>query len=163
LGGFVTAEDVFAAAKGFLALLEHPPAPEERESALTLALDRLALASHSVRGPFDDAEYPDPPEPEPANLRARVEALYPELGWYNEAEEIAGSPEQSGLVVGDAINDIVDIARDVQEFVTRWHSTSKGDALWHFRFGFESHWGKHLRSLQLYLHARSFYPSPPNP
>ncbi|MFN7134579.1 MAG: DUF5063 domain-containing protein, partial [Myxococcales bacterium] len=63
------------------------------------------------------------------------------------------------IMVGDAIDDIVDIANDLQQVVWRWETTSEADALWHFRFSFTSHWGAHLRALQLYLHERAHWPS----
>ena len=62
------------------------------------------------------------------------------------------------MVVGDALDDVADIAHDLKEVLGRWESTSEADAIWYLRMGFETHWGKHLRSLQLYLHAREFYP-----
>ena len=145
--------------RDFFAVLDSPMQPKERESALTRVLDRLALAYHSAAGPFDDTDYADPVAPDAASLRTRIAPLFPDFGWYNEAEEIAGSPGHQGIVVADAINDLVDIATDLQEVLLRWESTSETDALWHLRFGFESHWGKHLRSLQLYLYAREHYPS----
>ncbi len=157
-GGTVTPEEIRETVKGFFAFLDTAMGAKERESRLSQVLDGLAMASHSAAGPFDEAEYPDPVVPDSATLRARIAPLFPGLGWYNEAEEIAGTPDQRGVVVGDAINDLVDIARDLQEVLLRWESTSEADALWHFRFGFESHWGKHLRSLQLCLHARAHYP-----
>ena len=155
----MTSNQIRATVKDFFAFLETPMDPKEREASLGRVLDLLAVAYHSSAGPFDDAEYPDPATPDPAALRARITALFPDLGWYNEAEEIAGPPGHPGVVVADAINDLVDIASDLEQVLLRWESTSEPDALWHFRFGFESHWGKHLRSLQLYLHARAHYPS----
>jgi hypothetical protein len=55
------------------------------------------------------------------------------------------------------IDDILDIARDLTEIIWRYENTSKDDVLWHFEFLFRAHWGRHLRSLQVYLHDLSYY------
>ena len=151
----MTRSEVLEAVRGFFSILERSMSPEDREAALRAALDRLALAYHFAAAPSDDGDYPDPPAAEYGVLRARIGPLFPELGPYNAAREIAERVGDSEVVVGDAIDDIVDIARELHEVVQRWETTSEADALWHFRFGFTSHWGKHLRSLQLYLHERA--------
>jgi hypothetical protein len=56
--------------------------------------------------------------------------------------------DEKGMV-GDAIDDLADIAADLEEVV--WAD----DAHWHYKFLFEVHWGMHLRELALYLHANA--------
>ncbi|MBF5045420.1 DUF5063 domain-containing protein [Aggregicoccus sp. 17bor-14] len=127
----------------------------EREAALRLALDRLALAQHFAHGPGDERRFPEPALTPHDALRARLGPLFPGLGLYDavlESTEHLGEPE---LGIGDALDDLIDIARELEGVLLRWESTSEADALWHLRFGFDSHWGKHLRSLQLYLHRRA--------
>jgi hypothetical protein len=165
----VTPDDILAAVKGYLSVFERPLTtgerkPQrlttgEREAALRLALDRLALASHFAATPFDDEDHADPPGEGYDELRARIAPLFPELGLYNVARDLETNVGATEVLVGDAIDDIVDIARDLSDVARRWETTSVADALWHFRFGFRSHWGQHLRSLQLYLHARAYWPA----
>jgi hypothetical protein len=147
--------DILEAVREFLAALERPLTAEERELALRVALDRLALASHFAEPAFDEANYPAPTVPTYDVLRAKVAPLFPELGYYNAALDMVDNVGDSELGVEDAIDDLVDIARELQNVLLRWETTSEADALWHFRHGFKSHWGKHLRSLQLYLHERA--------
>jgi len=59
-------------------------------------------------------------------------------------------------LVGDAIDDITDIAVEMEEIEWRWKNTSEADALWHFRFGASRHWIDHMRQLQFYLNARYY-------
>ena len=43
--------------------------------------------------------------------------------------------------------DLAEIHYDLQDGLAYWHSTSttgKADAAWDWKFGFESHWGRHL-------------------
>ncbi|HET9449552.1 MAG TPA: DUF5063 domain-containing protein, partial [Aggregicoccus sp.] len=110
----MTRVEVLEAVKEFLSLLERPLSPEDREEALRVALDRLALASHFAEAPFDAADYPTPPDIAYDVLRAKVGPLFPELGYYNVALDIVDKVGDSKLGVGDAIDDLVDIARDLQ-------------------------------------------------
>ncbi|MFP2958269.1 DUF5063 domain-containing protein [Myxococcus sp. 1LA] len=148
--------DILQAVKGFLDVLDARQRFDDREGALRAALDRLAMACHFATAPFDDAKYPDAPGADARALRARISPLFPALGLYNEALHIADTVGESEVSTGDAIDDLTDIAMDLQDVLFRWENTSEADALWHLRFGFEAHWGRHLRSLQLYLHARAY-------
>jgi hypothetical protein len=152
----MTRQDILQAVKSFLAVLEEQRTSEDRENALRASLDRLALAYHYTGTPFDDTKYPDPPGPDYRELRERIAPLFPGLSFYNEALHIADEVGESELSMGDAIDDITDIAKDLSHVLFCWENTSEEDALWHFRFGFETHWGRHLRSLQLYLHERAY-------
>jgi hypothetical protein len=151
----MTRQEILGTAKEFLSLLEGRVPMEERERRLRWLLDRLALAYHFADAPFDSRDVPAPPRADDAALRPRIGQLFPGLGLYNAVLDVAEKVGESEPGIGDAVDDLTDIARDLQEVVTRWEM-SEEDALWHFRFGFESHWGRHLRSLQLYLHERAF-------
>ena len=120
-----------------------------------LALDRLALAYHFAECKFDEADYPDTPRKDYGELGKAVSALFPEYGYYNVATRISVEISEGGLYVGDAIDDITDIAIDMYEVLWLWENTSVDNALWEFRQGYENHWGMHLRCLQLYLLANS--------
>ena len=81
-----------------------------------------------------------------------AESLFPEFGLYHSVHPfIYQSAEEPKLTAGDAIDDIADIACELEEFIQRW-DVSEEDAIWHLDFGFRNHWGTHLRELQLYLH-----------
>lgn len=128
----------------------------DREARLRAALDRLALAYHFAAAPPDDRDYPDPPRQTYEDLRARIAPRFPRLGFYNVALDISENIGASVTGTGDALDDITDIALDLHVVLARWESTSEEDALFHFRLGFETHWGRHLRELQLYLHDLAF-------
>lgn len=157
----MTRDEILGAVRALFSVLDPSRSlgAEAHEAELRLALDRLALASHYTDAPFDRTEHPDPAVEAYAAFRARVEPLFPGLGWYNEVGELDERVGETSLVVGDAIDDLVDIAIDLQTVALRWETTSEEDALWHFGFGFRRHWGAHLRSLQRYLHGRECWPS----
>lgn len=136
--------------------------PSEIEEAarineLIVRLDVLALASHEVKFKFDEQDYADPPRRDNKALREVVAKLFPTLGHYSVALDVSEKTEKSTLSVGDAVDDIADIAVDLNEVLWRLENTSEDDALFYFQLLFRNHWGLHLRRLQLYLHDISYH------
>ncbi|RKH50140.1 DUF5063 domain-containing protein [Corallococcus llansteffanensis] len=152
----MTRSEIRAAIQSLFAVFDEEADAPTRERDLRLALDRLALASHFGEVEFDpNAPSPDDVPSTPyEELSERLGQRFPGLGYYSMALDSTDlTPATPG--VGDAIDDLVDIARDLEEVLLRWE-VSEVDALWHFRLFFESHWGQHLRALQLHLHERAF-------
>ena len=117
---------------------------------LSRHLDELALRYHDT--PLGDPDESDEcPTHECRLEQADVAARFPALGYYGSADpnEVPGE-----AYVGDAIDDIVDIANDLREVLWRYERFGPDDAHWYFRFLYIVHWGAHLRSLARYLHAR---------
>lgn len=145
--------NVRASIENYLAILNSNEGEEtDRIKKLILSLDELALVSNKLVYVSDEHDYPEPPKRDYEATRKSVGKLFPSLGYYNVALEVSDAVAQTSVAVGDAIDDIVDIAGDLQEVLWRYNNTSENDALFHFQLLFRSHWGMHLRSLQLYLH-----------
>lgn len=126
-----------------------------RPEALALALDELALGYHFSSNTNDDeADYPDPPRNDYQTWRSVIIQCAPYLSFYNTPSATSVDIARAELLIGDAVDDLVDIACELSEFIWRWQYNSAADALWHFRFGYETHWGIHIRNLQLYLQAQ---------
>jgi len=144
------------AIRDYLALLEAPrEAEDDRLQALAEVLDRLAFAYHRTpETSVEDAA--DPPEAAPYRQRreAAVRA-FPNFGFYTgmKALDRHPPPEES---VGDAIDDLAELAIELQQIRWRWENNGPEDAAWHFRFGYRSHWGRHLHDLRRYVHAQQF-------
>jgi hypothetical protein len=83
-------------------------------------------------------------------LRKSISPRFPELGLY--ATIVPGQPTDLQGMVGDAIDDLVDIASDLEEVLWRSEHVNLEDARWHFRFGYLSHWGQHLMGLRGHVH-----------
>ena len=147
----MTASPAIEAARHFLALVwdRAPPA----EPALAEALDRLASAYHATPDSPPAELDPEPPAQDWAALQAAVAERFPELGFYAVADPLA--PPESPVMLADAIDDIADITRDLREVVWRAETLGTSDGEWCFRLLY-FHWGRHLRELALYLHARRF-------
>jgi len=142
---------VIAVIHSFLDVAFGPTAPEL--AALGQALDELALVSHTTPAGAPSDRNIEPPPVDQKATRTRIEARFSALGLYGVADplELSGEP-----MVGDAIDDIADIADEVSAIVWRWDNLGPEDACWHFHQTYRVHWGRHLRELQSYLHALLF-------
>lgn len=132
-------------------LADPPPTKADRLAALAECLDRLSMAYHQtpdVESKDDDRSLPEPIDYN--EMRQLIAPQFPELGLYASIE--AGPPTNLNGLTGDAIDDLVDIASDLQEVAWRAEHVSLDDAAWHFRFGYLTHWGQHLVELRLHLH-----------
>jgi uncharacterized protein DUF5063 len=143
------------AVRRYLALLKSPPeSQDDRIQALAEALDRLAFAYHSTPGVLV-ADTPDPAIPA-SYQQVRDEAVraFPDFGFYAVVRPDAN--EEREMEMGDAIDDLADIALDMKRIEWRWDYNGPQDAAWHFRFGYRTHWGRHLHDLRSYVHDKQF-------
>ena len=53
-------------------------------------------------------------------------------------------------------DDLADIYVDLKQGLNRWKEGTKDDAVWQWRFLFESHWGRHATDALRALHALVF-------
>lgn len=117
---------------------------------LSRCLDELALSYHDTpQGDPNESGYL--PKTEGRVTHADISQRFPDLGYYGSADpnEVPGQ-----ALVGDAIDDIMDITNDLKEVLWRFDRFGPDDAHWHFRFLYRVHWGEHLRELARYLHSR---------
>lgn len=150
--GYSLTASMIEAVKEFLSLLDQ--GEPVGDDVLARALDALALAYHNT--PYGKPSNVDiRPEKEDYQIvRRQAEKLFPELGLYGIADPLEVPNEKA--MIGDAMDDISDIIRDLKEVFWRWQNLGADDAHWHFRFGYQTHWGRHLHELRLYLHAKQF-------
>jgi hypothetical protein len=148
----MTRDQIKQSIDDFLSLVEKGcESSDANETRLKLLLDRLAMAQHFAAYQFDEKDYPEAPKSAVGHILASVKKRFPNYGYYNSAEDLINNPGKGATIVGDAIDDITDIALDLYETKWRWENNSVEDGLWHFKNHFEMHWGRHLRELQLYL------------
>jgi len=120
---------------------------------LARALDELALAYH---GTPEGEPSEDDATPQRTDYRARYSKIatrIPALGLYASVSPKENLEEAS---YGDAVDDLADIVGDLEEVIWRCENLGDEDANWYFRWAFETHWGRHLRDLSLYLHVQRF-------
>jgi hypothetical protein len=142
--------DVRSAIDNYLSVVCSPAGDEQgRVDRLKSSLDELALLARTMHDHFDETSYPEPPRINPSSWDT-VERRFPALGFYKLDLNVPG--RLSETLGASAIEDIVEIAGDLAAIAWRFEHNSSDDALFHFRLTFQSHWGLHLRCLQLYLH-----------
>ncbi len=139
------------AARHFLSVVWEGDPPND--AALAEALDRLVMAYHGT----PDADVSDSdleaPMQDGASLYEEVAKRFPDYGLYALADPMESIEQQMGM--GDAIDDLGDITRDMREVVWLAEHVGLDDAHWSFRLHF-FHWGQHAREMSLYLHARQW-------
>jgi len=138
------------AVRDYLKLFDGKTAPEERNpEQLARVLDQLLTAYH---GSVDVSPTTDiqPPSQDHREIRGLMERCFPGFGLYgwSAPEEIPGDE----VMMCDAINDLADIYAELSGVMWLSENSGKADAIWQFRFGFQSHWGRHLLNLRSYLH-----------
>ena len=130
----------------------------DREKSLMLLLDSLGLSQAYINYNFDEKDYPDPPTENEKIIRERISKNFSDFGYYNYADDIEDKVAETDTIVGDAIDDLVDIYKEISEVRWRWENTSIEDALFHYDTMYKSHWGCHLRNLQLYVFSKQYGP-----
>src|SRR4051812_39261736 len=138
-------------AREFLAAAWEGEAPDD--ATLLRALDRLLSRSHDVPWGYCADTDDDPPATDGAALYQEVSRRFPDYGMYPVVDPLA--PIEDDKMLGDAIDDLTDITRDLREVLWRDDNLGSGDAAWYFRL-MHFHWARHARELGLYLHARQF-------
>jgi len=133
-----------------LATEGQPPSLED----LARALDELAMVVHDTpEGDPTDSDAEPPAGDYPATY-ARLSARFPDFGFYpsmDPGEEIGAEPS-----AGDAIDDLADIVQEIEELCWRFDHLGPRDAYWHLHLLYRAHWGRHLRDLSSYVHAKQF-------
>ena len=146
-------EEINNTIASFIALIETGCVSiEDNEKQLQFLCDKLAFQMHLVTYTYDDTDYPDSPRTSYEEIRKTVSKKFPNYGFYNAPEFVTQHVGKTGTNIGDAIDDICDIYKDLYEVMWCFENTSPDDALWHLEESYKYHWKEHLRDLQKYLY-----------
>ncbi len=142
----------------FLALIRGDmPDTASNYHVLIQLLDMLAVIRHSIGNEDFETRDSAPPQWSYEARRKCIEKRFPDLGYYHQVLDLdrnLGEPQELGI--GDAVDDLADIAGSLYEVAWNWEHSGHGAARWYYAHSFDTHWGMHLRHLQLYLwHLRS--------
>ena len=66
-------------------------------------------------------------------------AAFPDLGWYALVDPEDGPEQEIGLSI--AVGDLAEIPSDLLGVLWLFENASHNDAVWDFRFGYQTHWG----------------------
>ena len=122
--------------------------------------DELAILAH-LAGLYAAAfglSVVEPGDDEPAESTTIRPRLRAGLGIYSTT--VDALDPASDLACGDLNDDLRDIARDLADGLALFDRGATSSAIWHWRFTFESHWGRHaveaIRVLHHVAATRSF-------
>ena len=148
-------ERITAAIEEYLVVLQRKPDDDLKGLAeLARALDRLVICYHEAPDVEPDtADGPEAPRVDEQAIMERAGAAFPDLGWYPLVDVQTG--EDQTPWASDAIGDLVEIAADLIDVLWLFEHATLNDAIWEFRFGYQTHWGKHLHEVRTYLHSQA--------
>ncbi|MFC3580338.1 DUF5063 domain-containing protein [Sphingomonas hylomeconis] len=129
--------------------------PHERQARLAEALDRLCAAYNQADDVEPDTVGVDSPSADMQQFGKQAAASFPELGFYPEVDPLDGFEQKIGQ--GWGLDDLTDIAVDLTEVLWLFDHDRTNDAIWTFRWGYQSHWGHHLHDLRRYLHKLLYW------
>lgn len=149
-------EQIKGACRGYLELLACASGDlRERQSRLAEALDRLCAAYNQADDVEPDTVEVDSPRADPQKFGEQAGASFPELGFYPQVDPLHGFKQKIGQ--GWGMDDLTDIAIDLTEVLWLFEQNRNNDAIWTFRWGYQSHWGHHLHDLRRYLHKLLYW------
>ncbi len=152
--------EMAALARSWLNFVHEPnPVSEDDLIRLEVILDKLSVLRHELRSihglEFKDGSL-EPPRADQSELRDCLSKRFPMLGFYHIPEAVTTDFSRTGVQLGDAIDDILDITNELSDVIWSIDQDRTVEACWHFGFGYDHHWRYHLRSLLWYLEMRRF-------
>jgi len=100
--------------------------------------------------PFGVLKADTPPREEDHALRAHIARAWPESGFYDPATGRALGHCDLPAEIGDALDDLTDLARDLGTALAL-ADTDEADALAWLRWSHDSHWGDHVQDVTPHL------------
>ena len=128
----------------------------DKDKNLMMLLDALGFAISQCKFKFDENDYKVPKRMDYTQIREMLQTKFPDFGYYNVPEDLIGDLAVTKIMVGDAMDDIVDIYIELKDVQWMWYNTSIDNALWYFENNYICHWGVHLRDLQRYIYYKLF-------
>jgi Domain of unknown function (DUF5063) len=120
---------------------------------LNFLLDQLACICSSIVNDLDNESSLEAPRKDYKQLRGQIASLFPSFGYYNLPVSVTKNIAQTQLEIGDAIDDLTDIAIEIYEVAWLWKNSSHQSALAQLTRTYFLHWQGHLRSLQYYIYS----------
>lgn len=125
----------------------------------TDVLKKLLVGIYSeflkVEFEFDETDYDEEPDFDYKEIKKNVKSNFPDFGWYSSVLDSNRMEPNIEIGIGDELDDLTDIIKDLLAVKWRMENTSKNDALWSFEFSMKSHSEKHLVDLLKRLKERN--------
>ncbi|WP_420402054.1 DUF5063 domain-containing protein [Flagellimonas sp.] len=100
---------------------------------------------------FDQTDYDDEPDFDYHELKENVTSNFPDFGWYIMVLDLNKMEPNVEIGIGDAIDDLTDIIKDLLVVKWKMDNTSQMDALWEFELSMRTHSEQHLIDLLKFI------------
>ena len=104
---------------------------------------------------FDETDYKDEPDFDYKEILENVKTNFPDFGWYSSVLDSNKMEPNVEIGIGDELDDLTDIIKDLLVVKWKMENTSMDDALWQFQFSMQSHSEQHLVDLLKRLKERN--------
>jgi hypothetical protein len=145
LRGVEVAEEFDLVAARYCSFIESSEDLDRDRFLRELERHLVALYSAAIDLPFGGVDLADAPHSMTSGeWQALNERLSEKLGDTNDYQLMFDPYEDKKPVVASLADDVADIYRDLKDgFALLDEGGSRDGAVWEWRFGFESHWGRH--------------------
>ncbi|MGV6831675.1 MAG: DUF5063 domain-containing protein [bacterium] len=100
---------------------------------------------------FDEKEYYEEPNFDYNEIKENVKSNFPDFGWYSMVLDLNKMEPNVEIGIGDALDDLTDIIKDLLVVKWKMDNTSEMDALWEFEFSMRTHSEHHLIDLVKFI------------
>lgn len=100
---------------------------------------------------FDETNYDEEPEFEYNKIIENVKSNFPDFGWYSMVLDLNKMEPNVEIGIGDALDDLTDIIKDMLVVKWKMDNTSEMDALLQFEFSMRNHSEQHLIDLLKFI------------
>ena len=88
---------------------------------------------------FDETDYNEEPDFDYNEIKENVKSNFPDFDWYSMVLDLNVMKPNVEIGIGDALDDLTDIIKDLLVVKWKMDNTSEMDALWEFDFSMRAH------------------------
>lgn len=127
----------------------------DKNKILERSLIKIYSLYFDISYQFDNIDYPEFEKFPIPNIRQNVESNFPDFGYYKTVLDYDSVENLNEIGIGDAIDDLTDIIKDLLEIKWRIENNSLADGLWFFELIFKSHTQQHVLDLLNYMKKKN--------
>lgn len=121
----------------------------------TDVLKKLLVGIYSeflnVEFEFDETDYEEEPDFDYNKIKENVKSNFPDFGWYSNVLDLNKMEPDVKIGIGDVLDDLTNIIKDLLVVKWKMDNTSEMDALWEFEFSMRNHSEQHLIDLLRFI------------
>ena len=108
----------------------------------------------NVEFELDETDYDESPDFNYNEIKENVKSNFTDLDWYSTVLDLNKMEPYVEIGIGDSLDDLTDIIKDLLVVQWKMDNTSQMDALWEFNFSMKTHSEQHLIDLLKYLNEK---------